>query len=375
MTLTFRRRLAMGLILAAPLLSSWISSSASACSPAAPCRQLNLVRPADGATDIPRNIELRVSYRLAPHLPQGGAAVLESDDGQVVPTTWESATRPYATELWIGRPTAPLAAATHYRLRHPYRPCSSSDAGPNPYGCEGLCVSAPGDVISEFTTGAGSAEKVLNAPVLAAPVLNGVERTSDNGASCGAYTLCHYSVEVTGVASDRWLRVRGGGRGLVGDFGSPLQFGVHSSGILYDGSVAIFQSGEQTYRVSIVDSVGNESPATTLSVPACTPQDGGVSGTDAGASPPDGGASVLDGAVSAPDGAVSAPDGTVSAPDGAASAPDGRVPATSQAVGSERDGGAASVGENDDGCTLAGARSSCTAALWMALAIVVRRRR
>jgi hypothetical protein len=333
MTLRRDRSLALGFALATSLLGSLTASSALACSPAAPCRVLGSVQPARGASDVPRNIELRVSYTRGYEASSGGAAVLETDDGAVVPTTWERASRPYGTELWIGRPTTPLTASTRYRLRHPYRPCSETDAGPSSFSCQSLCASVPGDVISEFITGLGSDEQVLSAPPIGAPVLSGLDVANGEGGSCGEYARCIYSVDVPAIGPGRSLRVTDGDGGLVGYFGSPLRIGVHRSGIRFDWFVDIYQSGEQTYRVAVVDGTGNRSAATSLTIPACV--------TDA-------------------DGGVAGPDGGVAGPDAGASAVDGSVPAAAS---------------QDDGCALSRARPSWSAPVWMALAFLATSRR
>lgn len=319
-----------------------LPSPAAACSGSSGCLTLSSVHPADDATDVPRNVELRITYEGP--FEAGASAVLETDDGRVVPTTWEAArTYRYAGngtgQLWIGRIAAPLDASTHYRLRHSYRACSATDAGIY-QGCDGLCLDTAGEVISGFTTGTALDEKTLAAPALGAPVMR--VDSCDSSGCCGPYTRCIYTVDVPTLPSDQLLRVTKGSA-LVGYFASTLRVGVNHSGNGYGNGVDINGSGE--YQVSVVDGSGSRSPATTLVIPACAIE--GVS-PDAG---PDSGS---------PDASTPA-DATVTGERSDAASPDSDM--------SQSDGGGI-----DDGCALAGRASSWTSALWLALALVLARR-
>jgi hypothetical protein len=251
-------------ILLALVALPWLAPSSAAACASKSCPQLVAVLPADDAAEVPRNIELRVEYSAT---PQGVHAVLETEDGQVVPTSWERAGPDFRhsmqLEQWIGRPTVPLAASTRYRLRHAYRECTSaSDA------C-GLCWADVGDVISEFMTAATLDEKTLAAPTLGAPVFTGFE-AEQQSSLCGPYARCTYSVDVPALPAGQRLRVMQGDA-LIGYFGTEraLVVGVHQPGSNgFPVDVDINRGG--TFEVSVVDATGNRSPSTALVVPSCT---------------------------------------------------------------------------------------------------------
>ncbi|HEY6880923.1 MAG TPA: hypothetical protein VI299_23020, partial [Polyangiales bacterium] len=290
----------VALTLSSTVVASLGPSTASACSGFLTCRKLGAVQPADQASNVPRNVELRIMYTQSYTFEEGASAVLETEDGQVVPTTWERAQLGSAsagpTQQWMGRPTSVLAPATHYRIRHSYHACTETDAGTGSPSetCGGLCKTALGDVISEFTTGADVAEETLAPPMLGAPVLLGSEATPDSQ-SCGPYSRCLYSVGVPTLANGQQLRVMKDSE-LLGYFETEheLRIAVHRPGSNgYGVGVDLSLSQGTELQVSVVDAIGNRSAATTLTIPMCAPEsDGGVRTLDAGLSREDGGSHV-----------------------------------------------------------------------------------
>lgn len=326
-----------------------LTSPAEACSAPPNCRKLGSVQPSDGATGVPRNIELRITYDGAPD--RNASVVLQTDDGRDVPIRWETATTYQGQssartvgQLWIGRSATPLEPATHYRLRHAYSDCSASDSGVPP-SCDGLCFDAAGEVISEFTTGANVDEVVLAAPAIG-PVTSGGIRDGA-GDSCGPYLYCVYSIDVPTLPSGQLLRVTRGD-GLIGYFGASsgeLSAGVVFSGRSYPWGASFFsESGE--VGVSVVDAIGNRSPTATFVLPTCVVPD------------------VVDAGLRGPD---------ASAPVDASASVDARTPVDARAPADARtsDAGAAIDAGEDDGCALGRAHS--TGALWLALAFMLRR--
>jgi hypothetical protein len=291
---------------------------------------LRSVLPTEGAVDVPPTIELRIAYGGAPALEPNAGAVLETDDGTAVPTSWERVRTQggygwSSDQLWVGHPAAPLAASTHYRLRHLYRACSETDAGTSSY-CDGLCVDAAGEVISEFTTGTAVDPKPLVAPTFGVPVKS--VDTCDASGCCGPYVRCIFSVQVSALPAGQQLRVTKGDE-LVGYF-SGLRVGVPHSGRGYDNGVEF--SGAGAYQVVVTDGTSNRSPAATLVIPACTIE--GSAPDAARPAPPDASTSVDTGS---PDAAITRPETS-----------------------------------SDDGCALADPRAPWT---WLALAVVLARRR
>jgi hypothetical protein len=347
---TWRRACLIGLLLTA---TAMLPSSSAACSMGPHCRELRGVQPVDGATNVPRNVELRVWYDGANYLEAGAEAVLERDDGQVVSTSWERVQQgAYRTmQLWIGRPAAPLAASTHYRLRHSYKACSEVDGGVSqPGSCSGLCMAAVGDVISEFTTGASTEERTLAAPTLGAVTPSGVD-VCTNSACCGPYERCMYSITLPALPRDHTVRVARGGA-LVGDFAGSVLIGtsIASAGASRYWQLADLV-GAGDYQVQVVDAIGNRSPATTLTLPSCviTP-DGGL--------PHDGGTEAVgDSGVPRADAAVQAPlDAGAGAHDAAAMGPTAPAP-------------------DDRGCAIPASRTGWTSLVLVALSMLLARRR
>jgi hypothetical protein len=308
-------------------------SPALACSPIRSCRRLLGARPIDGATEVPRNIEFRVSYvKPLNYDAQTAWPVLETDDGEIVPTAWESASDA-SQQLLVGRATTVLAASTHYRLRHPFRLCSQSDAGPSSPSCpDGLCAAEHGDVISEFTTSNLTKESVLAAPVFSGEVSRRVD-VCDRSSCCGPYQRCLLSVELPALAPGQMYRVTRGGA-LQAYSGSP-EFPttlVATVGSAFNWNAQLLSEGE--YEVVVVDEAGNRGPAASFSVPACIlPPDAGV------------------------------PPVVLPTPDAATSDP---------VIAPRSDGGTASARE--EGCSLGGAHPSGASMAWLALAFVRRRR-
>ncbi|MET0283167.1 MAG: Ig-like domain-containing protein [Polyangiales bacterium] len=320
-----------------------LASPASACSGLPNCRKLASVQPSNGATGVPRNIELRVTYD---GVPDGNASVvLQTEDGRDVPILWERAqTYPgvssgrTASQLWVGRSATPLDASTHYRVRHSYSDCRPSDAGVPP-SCDGLCLDAVGEVISEFTTGADVDEVVLAAPTIGPVTMDGVSDGERD--SCGPYLRCLHTIEVPSLPSDQLLRVTRG-ETLIGYFASQgaLTASVPFSGRFYPWEVS-FQSESGEYRVSVVDAVGNRSPTSTFVLPACVIPDAGVPDAGPSGARPDASTPV---------------DASTPRLDAAAAIDSGSPPSS-----------------DDDGCALG--RSHPLGGLWLALAIVLARRR
>lgn len=230
--------------------------------------------PGDGSRDVPRNIELRISYYHVPASPAQGTPVLETETGERIATTWEHTARDFSpsagvsgglTEDWIGHAAAPLAASTRYRLRHPFRACASARAG-----IEGscLCDDQAGEPIAEFTTGASVLEASLALPVLSEPAPMGLD-IATSSAACGPYARCLFRVVVSALASGELLRVYRG-EAWLGDFTDDLLVGVHrdgSNGFPYGTSIN--QRGAAEYTLFRVDAAGHRSSPKTLRVPAC----------------------------------------------------------------------------------------------------------
>lgn len=333
------------------------ASPAAACTGAPNCLGLRTVVPADGAANVPRTVELRITYGGARLEPSSGA-VLETDDGTVVPTRWERVRTQsgygWSSEvLWVGQVATPLAASTHYRLRHLYRDCSETDASTPPY-CQELCVDTVGEVISEFTTGTAIDEAPLAAPTILGAVTMSVD-SCDSSGCCGPYVRCLYSVELSALEPGQQVRVTKENQLVAYSASASLRVAVSYSGSGYDNGVTFNGSGE--YQLVVTDGTSKRSPATTLTIPACAVEQA----PQPDATMPD--AAVRDAAILA---APVLDAATHAAPDGAApAAPDARAaldagePAEPNAT-------------HDDGCALAGSRTPWA---WFAIALVLWRRR
>jgi hypothetical protein len=292
------------------------------------CRKLASVQqPLDDATDVPRNTELRVGYFSG--VGASPQPVLETEDGQLVPTRWESGRR-WDQETFVGRPEQLLSPSTHYRLRHRYRPCAALDAGTHTHCSAGaLCSDENGEVISEFTTGAGTDEKVLAKPVLEAPLRETAYRCEPNN-SCGpcrAEPECGFSMELPDLAAGLSYRVERDGKFILFVNGElSVSLGTDpSSGGAHGGGV---------YALSVVDTLGNRSEPVSLTVPsACTPGDAGTARADASVS----------------------------------------ITQDSGMQTSMADGGSAADPADVDGCSLGGAPANWTWMVWLALGLVRRR--
>lgn len=256
------------------LVSVFLGSPALACSPPRQCRTLGGTYPVRDATGTTRKLELRVSYATATAIDSDRAPTLETDDGEIVPTRWESA-RSSATQLWVGRPMSLLAGSTHYRLRHPFHRCAETDAGVWPCANDGLCVADEGDVISEFTTSDDTGEAVLPTPPT--PRVETRADVCTGEACCGPYSRCVYDVALPGRSTSDLFRIERNGQlqAYVGQ-----TFSVGSGGL--DWFTAFNGVGE--YQVIAVDKAGNRSEPTALVIPACdlSMASGHTSNPDAG---------------------------------------------------------------------------------------------
>ncbi len=341
------------LALALAACAAALPSPASACSGYLQCRTLGTTYPADDATNIPLNTELRITYTGARELEAGASATLETDDGTLVPTTWERAQLFNAgpTQQWVGRAALPLEASTHYRLRHSFTACGQTDAGASPFEtCVGLCQVERGDVISEFTTGTTAYDGLPEVLSLGVPAEAAFD-SCDKSACCGPYARCLRTIDVPERPVGQTLRITRGGE-LIGYFPADRDLRVASQAAGSNGWAGdVDFSGAGTYTLSVVDKNGNRSPETTFWVPDCyAPSDSGV-----------------------PDSRVQA-DGSVPARQDASTPTtlDARVPdpdASSDA------GSRAQPSKAADGCALAGGHSSWTSGLWSALAMLLARRR
>jgi hypothetical protein len=339
-------------VLLLAIACTWVCSApASACSAPRDCRALLVVAPSDDAADVPRNVELRVSYGNTWYSSTGSEPqpILETADGVVVATQWSRVTAySYSAQLnetWRGRPDAPLAPSTRYQIRHAYTQCPG-DGGYGSGYC-GLCkAETTGDVIAEFTTGTSTLAQTPPAPrigELSAPVSSHEPNTS-----CGLISRCSQSVTVSGLATKMPLRVYKDDVWQGDYYGTTLSFGFAGA---WPGQGPDIR-GDGEYELFAVDQAGNRSDPVTLLVSGCgqvSPRDAGFPPYpygDAGSEPGAGGTGLDAGTEPTHDTNVTEPDAT---------------PETSAIT-------------SDDGCALGNARSS---PLWAALGLLalVRRRR
>jgi MYXO-CTERM domain-containing protein len=171
----------VGLLTIALACGSWaLPRPARACG-ATPCAQRQAVMPADGATSVPTNTELRVLYfgTFTGHMAGGTACGLPlspmrlvDDRGVAVDIEATEEAAGQHQQWWVARPPEPLRANARYRLQ-------TRISSGNSCACDDPAVYSD---VSEFTTGAG---QDTEAPDLAAIDRLDLAELVDTTNTCG----------------------------------------------------------------------------------------------------------------------------------------------------------------------------------------------
>jgi MYXO-CTERM domain-containing protein len=295
------------------LLSSWAVPRAEACSGVEKGNiSSRLVFPADGATAVPTNAQVVVSYvSLADPEPVVDHLVLKSAGGEPVPVTIaQPITYPLGYLLqktFVLVPSQPLTPNTKYQVFSDIAtlPCIQNDFWRDTTSkprCRsildgGIDTGATATAISSFTTG-GAADH-------AAPTLSGALDVYSEPQSCNSSPCCGpydgFSVTLSwSLAADDGaglfyelsregaviLYPIGSSAGTVvgnGVRGAFLCSGHKGSAIFSSFGYEQFQADPGNFQVVAVDMAGNRSAPVSADVTmACPAIDGGADAADAG---------------------------------------------------------------------------------------------
>lgn len=265
---------------------SW-TPVASACSPISGCVVAAKPFPADLATDVPLNAEVRVDYTTEGSRPEPEPQLRDAN-GNVVDVMWTrvaDVSHKAHHFTWVGKPRSALAPNTRYELAHGFVECNTIDAGMRQCA---LCESSPGAVLSKFNTGTVVDNAPPASPSLAPVAFGPIEASV---ISCGRIEQCSFQVLVNGVEANTMLRLtRTGKEGARYLHAGELKGLVQQPGTADVGSYdAITQANGASYAVQAVDAAGNASPSVTFTVADCawSAFDGGTVVPDGGTVSPD----------------------------------------------------------------------------------------
>lgn len=250
------------------LLAGFVPSQSEACSGATPATASGVV-PADGATGVPVNSRVFVTYSGAPYAPAVMEAItLQPQGGGPVAATISSID---SGNPWIHQrvltPTSDLAPNTAYEVRGRVRQTGCTD-----------CVAATPELLATFTTGANRDETPPTFAGATGVVVTGTYEVCDGTSCCGPYAGTRMQLQYTLPTDADFAGLRlyrddaaSGPYAIVGPRGMALCQGQVISGFNGD-----FFVPEGTYYLRAVDLAGNEdrnSAPVTLDCEVTSPSD------------------------------------------------------------------------------------------------------
>jgi hypothetical protein len=143
---------------------------AGACSPPGPFN-FGGIAPADGATDVPTNTQLRLFFYVSEMSPAETEIQLRPEAGDPVAVTVTRQGSDVGARVVVVQPDAPLRPQTGYEVRTRFKANCTYD-----------CITTEYAALAKFTTGSG--------PLTTPPAFAGVTGATVRTAVCGGDTCC-----------------------------------------------------------------------------------------------------------------------------------------------------------------------------------------